>query len=304
MTAAPPSAASTIRAVVRPSRRALVPPGRLALRRFLRNPAAVIGAVVLLLMVLAVVFGPMISPYNADVGQLIDDLKPPSGAHWLGTDASGRDELTRVLAGGRVSLAIGFLAALLAVTVGTTVGTVSGWLGGAADAVISRIIDILLSVPPVLVILILAGILGPSVPMLIIVFAALLWPQSARIARGVVLSLREQEFVQAARVLGSRPRYIITRHLIPGVLPAVIVAATILVADAVLSEAAVSFLGAGVQPPEASWGNMLNQAQSITVLSSMPWLWLPPGIAIFLTVVSTMAIGDGARDAIDTRRNG
>ncbi|GAA2074044.1 ABC transporter permease [Pseudolysinimonas kribbensis] len=290
-------------APIRSSRRGLVPPGRLALRRYVRNPAAVAGAVVLLVMVLAVVFGPMLSPYSPDVGELITARSAPSAAHWLGTDAIGRDQLARVFAGGRVSLTVGFLAALLAVVVGTLVGTLSGWFGGVADAVISRIIDILLSVPPVLVIIVFAGILGPSVPMLIIVFAALLWPQSARIARGVVLSLREQEFVQAARVLGSRTAYIVVRHLIPGVLPAVVVAATILVADAVLSEAAVSFLGAGVQPPQASWGNMLNDSKSITVLSSMPWLWLPPGIAIFATVLSTMAIGDGVRDAIDTRRN-
>jgi peptide/nickel transport system permease protein len=289
---------------MRPARRALVPPGRLALRRFLRNPGAVIGAIVLLVVILAVVFGPMLSPFDPDVGKILESRKPPSAEHWLGTDAIGRDQLARVMAGGRVSLTIGFIAALLAVSFGTIVGTLSGWFSGVADAVISRIIDILLSVPAVLVIIVFAGILGPSVPMLIIVFASLLWPQSARIARGVVLSLREQEFVQAARVLGSRTLFIVFRHLIPGVLPAVIVAATILVADAVLSEAAVSFLGAGVQPPQASWGNMLNDAKSITVLSSMPWLWLPPGIAIFATVLSTMAVGDGVRDAIDTRRIG
>lgn len=303
MATAAPQTAPTVSAT-QPSRRAPVPPGRLAFRRFLRNPGAVVGAIVLLLIILGVVFGPMISPFNPSVGKLQDANSAPSAAHWLGTDATGRDELARVMAGGRVSLMIGFLAALLAVTAGTIIGTLSGWFGGAADAVISRIIDIMLSVPPVLVIIVFAGILGPSVPMLIGVFTVLLWPQSARIARGVVLSLREQEFVQAARVLGSRTVFIVSRHLIPGVLPAVLVAATILVADAVLSEAAVSFLGAGVQPPQASWGNMLNDSKSITVLSSMPWLWLPPGLAIFATVLSTMAVGDGVRDAIDTRRNG
>jgi peptide/nickel transport system permease protein len=304
MTSAAPPTVPIVAAEMRPSRRGLVPPGRLALRRFLRNPGAAVGAIVLLIVILAVVFGPMISPFDPDVGKILESRKPPSAEHWLGTDAIGRDQLARVMAGGRVSLTIGFIAALLAVSFGTIVGTLSGWFSGVADAIISRIIDILLSVPAVLVIIVFAGILGPSVPMLIIVFASLLWPQSARIARGVVLSLREQEFVQAARVLGSRTLFIVFRHLIPGVLPAVIVAATILVADAVLSEAAVSFLGAGVQPPQASWGNMLNDAKSITVLSSMPWLWLPPGIAIFATVLSTMAVGDGVRDAIDTRRIG
>jgi peptide/nickel transport system permease protein len=296
------TAAATTSAVTPP--RHLATPGRLALRRYLRNPLAVVGSVVLLVVVLAVFVGPFFVPWDPDIGVLLDAKQAPSAAHWLGTDALGRDELARVMAGGRVSLTVGFLAALLAVVVGTLLGTVSGWFGGLIDAFISRVVDIMLSIPPVLVIIVFAGVLGPSVPMLIVVFAALFWPRSARIARGMVLSLREQEFVQAARVLGSRTRYIVFRHLVPGVLPAVVVAATILVAEAVLSEAAVSFLGAGVQPPAASWGNMLNESKSITVLSFMPWLWIPPGAAIFATVLATMAVGDGIRDAIDTRRNG
>lgn len=214
-----------------------------------------------------------------------------------------RHIFSRLLAGGQISLMVGFLAALMAVAIGTLAGVVAGWFGGIIDGIISRLIDIMLSVPAVLVIIVLAGVIGPSVPMLIVVIAGLAWPTPARIARGVVLSLREEEFVQAARALGSRTGFILFRHLVPGVLPPIVVSATLLVAESVLLESSLSFLGAGVQPPESSWGNMLNEAQSLTVLSSMPWLWVPAGLMIAVTVLSAMAIGDGVRDAIDPRKN-
>ena len=198
---------------------------------------------------------------------------------------------------------VGFSAALTAVAFGTLVGVLAGWFGGLVDGIISRVIDIMLSLPAVLVIIVLAGVIGPRVPMLILVIAGLAWPTPARIARGVVLSLREEEFVQAARAIGSRTSFILFRHLLPGALPPIVVSATLLVAESVLLESSLSFLGAGVQPPQSSWGNMLNEAQSLTVLSSMPWLWVPPGLMIALTVLSAMAVGDGIRDAIDPRKN-
>ncbi|WP_308797948.1 oligopeptide ABC transporter permease [Agromyces silvae] len=278
-------------------------PDRAAMRRFLRNPVAVIGAVVLVVIVSASVLAPVLSPFGPNEIDLTAIRQPPSELHPLGTDSTGRDVLSRLLYGGQVSLAVGFLAAFIAVTIGTLTGVIAGWTGGATDNIISRIIDLMLSVPPVLVVIVLAGIIGPSVPMLIAVIAGLSWPSSARIARGVVLGLREEEFVQAARVLGSRTGYIIRRHLVPGVLPPVTVAATLLVSEAVLLESALSFLGAGVRPPQPSWGNMLTEAQSITVLSGMPWLWIPPGVLIAATVLSAMAVGDGLRDAIDPRKN-
>ncbi|WP_353114695.1 ABC transporter permease [Microbacterium sp.] len=278
-------------------------PGALAGRRFLRNPVAVAGAVVLAVIVLATVVSALLPSLDPTAIDLKAVRTPPGPGHPLGTDSTGRDVLARLLAGGQVSLMVGFLSAAIAVCVGALAGTIAGWFGGAADAVISRIVDIMLSVPPVLVVIVVAGIIGPSVPMLVAVIAGLSWPSSARIARGVVLSLKEQEFIQAARVSGSGNGFIILRHLLPGVLPPVTVAATLLVSEAVLLESALSFLGAGVRPPQASWGNMLTEAQSLTVLSSMPWLWLPPGIMIALTVLSAMAIGDGIRDAIDPRRN-
>ena len=278
-------------------------PDKLALRRFIRNPIAVIGVIALLIAVLASLLAPIISPYPPNAIDLAAVRQAPSADHLLGTDSTGRDVFSRMLAGGQISLLVGFSAALMAVAIGTLAGVAAGWFGGIIDAFISRVIDIMLSVPAVLVIIVLAGVIGPSVPMLIIVIAGLAWPAPARIARSVVLSLREEEFVQAARAFGSRTGYIIFRHLVPGVLPPIVVSATLLVAEAVLLESSLSFLGAGVQPPESSWGNMLNEAQSLTVLSSMPWLWVPPGLMIAITVLSAMAVGDGIRDAIDPRKN-
>ena len=278
-------------------------PDKLAWRRFLKNPVAVVGVVALTITVLASVLAPFISPYPPNAIDLQNVRSAPSAEHWLGTDSTGRDVFSRLLAGGQISLMVGFLAALMAVVIGTLAGVVAGWFGGIVDGIISRVVDIMLSVPPVLVIIVLAGIIGPSVPMLIVVIAGLAWPTPARIARGVALSLREEEFVQAARAVGSRTGFILLRHLVPGVLPPIVVAATLLVAESVLLESSLSFLGAGVQPPESSWGNMLNEAKSLTVLSSMPWLWVPAGLMIAVTVLSAMAIGDGVRDAIDPRKN-
>ena len=278
-------------------------PDKLALRRFTRNPIAMLGVIALVITVLASVLAPVISPFPPTAIDLTNVRQPPSAEHLLGTDSTGRDVFSRLLAGGQISLLVGFSAALMAVAIGTLAGVAAGWFGGIVDGIISRVIDIMLSVPAVLVIIVLAGVIGPSVPMLILVIAGLAWPSPARIARGVVLSLREEEFVQAARAFGSRTGFIIFRHLVPGVLPPIVVSATLLVAEAVLLESSLSFLGAGVQPPQSSWGNMLNEAQSLTVLSSMPWLWVPAGLMIAITVLSAMAIGDGIRDAIDPRKN-
>lgn len=277
-------------------------PDRAAARRFAGNPAALLGCITLLILVLASVLAPMISPYDPNAIDLLAIRRPPSADHWLGTDSTGRDVFSRLLAGGSISLAVGFFSAIIAVSLGTLIGVFAGWFGGVLDALVSRVIDIMLSVPPVLVIIVLAGVIGPSVPMLVAVIAGLSWPSAARIARGVVLGIREEEFVQAARVLGSSNGFIIRRHLVPGVLPPVVIAATLLVSEAVLLESALSFLGAGVQPPQSSWGNMLTEAQSLTVLSSMPHLWVPAGLAIAATVLSAMAIGDGIRDAIDPKK--
>lgn len=272
-------------------------------RRLRRHRGSLISLSFIVLMIVIVVVGPMISPYDFAQQNLTDSRKPPSLEHWLGTDSTGRDVLIRLMHAGRISLMVGFCAAFLEVTIGLLVGTAAGWFGGIVDAVLSRVIDIMLSIPGVLVILVVAGVVGTNTLMLILILGLLGWAGSARIARAVTLSLRQEEYVQAGKVLGSSNWFIISKHLVPGVLPPIIVAATLAVAGAILAEAALSFLGAGVQPPEPSWGNMLIEAQSLTVLSTMPWLWVPPGVAVALTVLAAMTLGDGLREAIDTKNN-
>jgi peptide/nickel transport system permease protein len=263
---------------------------------------AVAGLLTLLLIAIAVIAAPLLTPYAPEEIDLTAVRQAPGPEHLLGTDSVGRDVLTRLLHGGRVSLVVGLSAAVIAVTAGTVIGVVAGWFGGWVDTLITRVVDGFLVMPAVLVAIVLAGVLGPNIAMLIGVIAGLSWPSSARIARSIVIGLRREEFMQAAEVVGSRNFFILRRHLMPFVLPHVTVAATLLVSEAILLEAALSFLGVGVQPPTPSWGNMLTEAQSITVLSSMPWLWIPTGLAIAVTVLAAMVIGDGVRDALDPRK--
>jgi peptide/nickel transport system permease protein len=276
-------------------------PGRLAVRRFLANRLAVAGLAVLLVVVLAAVFAGPLSGHDPDQIDLGAVRQAPGAAHWLGTDGSGRDVLSRLLHAGQVSLLVGFVAALLACTVGTVLGAVAGIVGGWVDAAIMRAADIFLSFPSVVVLIVVAGILGPSVTTMVLAFGIFAWPTSGRVVRGITLSLREREFLQAARGFGARIPWLVTQHVVPAVLGSVVVVATIEVAQAILLEATMSFLGLGVQPPAASWGNMLTEAQRLTVISQMPWLWVPPGIAVAVTVLAVNVVGDGLRDAIDPR---
>jgi peptide/nickel transport system permease protein len=275
-------------------------PSALARKRFLRNRAAVVGAIVLIVLTAAAVFAPLLTPYSPAHIDLNSVLQPPSARHWLGTDSTGRDEFSRLLYAGRISLTVGILTGAAVYLLGTVIGVSAGWYGGWIDQALMRIADIYLSIPPILVVIVIAGILGPSLPLLIILIAGFSWPYVARIARGSVLSLREQEYVLAALTVGARNRRIIFRHLMPTISPPAIVASAIMAAQAILLEAALSFIGVGVQPPTPSWGNMLADAQSITVLSSQPWLWVPPGLAIVLTVLSVTFVGDGIGDASST----
>lgn len=277
-------------------------PRRRALRRFLRHRMAVISAVVLTLIVLAAVFAHPISGHDPNATDLFATRAAPSGGHWLGTDATGRDVLARLLFAGRVSLGVGVLAALLAVVVGTVVGSLSGLLGGWVDQTAMRLADVFMSFPSLVVMVVIAGVIGPSVTAMVIAIGLFQWPQCGRLVRGVTLSVREQEYVQAARAAGAGPLWLMRRHIIPAALPPVSVVATLAVAQAIGLEATMSFLGLGVQPPAASWGNMLTDAQSLTVIRDMPWLWLPPGLAVAVTVLSVNFIGDGLRDAVDPRR--
>lgn len=276
-------------------------PLRLALGRFFGNLGARVSLVVLLCIVVIVVVGPFLLPFGPDEQDLASSRVGPNAEHWLGTDLLGRDVLARTLAGGRVSILVGIMTAFSALVTGTLVGVVAGRLGGAVDTVLMRITDIFMSIPSMLVVIVAGGILGPSLPLLVILIAGFSWPTSARIARSVVLSVRELDYVKAAEAAGTGSAVIMVRHLLPAVIPQVTVSGALLVSGAILSEAGLSYLGLGVVPPQASWGNMLQAAQSFSVISSMPWLWLSPGIAIVVTSVCVIFIGDGMRDALDPK---
>jgi ABC-type dipeptide/oligopeptide/nickel transport system permease subunit len=276
-------------------------PFRTGLRRFRKHPAALLSVGYLVVVVLAAIFARPLSGHDPNVIDLLAARQGPSGEHLLGTDPTGRDVLSRLLFAGRISLGVGIASAALAVIVGSVLGGLAGLLGGWVDGVIMRVADMFMSFPSLVVMVVLAGILGPSVVTMIIAIGLFQWPVCGRIIRGVTLSLREQEYVLASRATGAGAGWLMTRHILPAALPPVSVAATLAVAQGIGLEATLSFLGLGVQPPSASWGNMLTDAQSLTVISQEPWLWLSPGIAVALTVLAVNFIGDGLRDAVDPR---
>lgn len=224
---------------------------------------------------------------------------PPGAAHPLGTDEVGRDVLARLVVGARVSLTVGVLAMVVAITVGTTFGAAAGFYRGWVDAVLMRASEVLLSLPRLFLLIVLAAFFGPSVPTLVLVIGGLSWMESFRVIRASVLALREREFVQAARALGATDAFLIRRHILPNTMAAVVVGATLGVGNALLTEATVSYLGLGVQPPDPSWGNMLYAAQKY--LLQAPHVAIPPGLLIFVTVLGTNFVGDGLRDALDPR---
>ncbi len=271
----------------------------LALHRFLRHRMAVVGLAVYGLIAAMAVAAPLIahSPTAIDPGAF---QAPPSAAHPLGTDSVGRDVLSRLVYAARVSLTVGLLVVTIYILIGTTVGAVAGYYGGTVDLILSRVMDTVLSFPPLIIILFAVSVFGrPSLWNVILVLGLLGWPVVARLVRGQVLALRGLEFVHAASALGASDARVVTRHLLPNALAPVLVAATFGTANAILVEAALSFLGLGVQPPTPSWGNMLTDAQSLTVLEQMPWLWVPPGFMILISVLAINFVGDGLRDALD-----
>ena len=267
--------------------------------RFRRHRLALVGLALLLLLAVAAIGAPIFAPQGPFAVDLRFYREPPSPAHYLGTDASGRDVWSRLLYAGRVSLSVGLVAVSIYTLIGVVLGAVAGYYGGWADSALMRLADIVLSFPTLIIIITMVSILGPSIYNVMLVIGLLGWPPVSRIVRGQFLSLRERDFVMASRTVGASNPRIIFRHILPNALAPVIVAATFGMAGAILLEAGLSFLGLGVQPPTPSWGNMLTDAQSLTVLESMPWLWLPPGVMIALAVLSINFIGDGLRDALD-----
>lgn len=272
-----------------------------ARKRFFRHKLAVLGLVVLTVLVLMAVLAPLIerySPIDLDLGSM---SQAPSAAHWLGTDTTGRDVWSRIVHAGRVSLSVGLVAVSISTFIGVLIGGISGYAAGKVDMALMRFTDIVMAFPSLVMIITIASVLGPSIYNTMLVIGILTWPGIARLVRGQFLSFREQQFVLAARSIGVTPFQIMVRHLFPNVVGTVTVAATFGMANAILQEASLSFLGLGVQAPTPSWGNMLQDAQSHAILEGTPWLWIAPGLMIALAVLSINFIGDGLRDALDPR---
>ena len=271
------------------------------LRRFLRHKLAVIGLVILMLLVLTAVFAPQIAPYDPNKFDAVSMVDTPTKAHPLGLDQVGRDVLSRVIYASRISLSVGVVAVGIYVILGTILGSIAGFYGGWLDVVLTRIADMFLSFPQIMLILVIVSMVGPSIWNIMVVLGLLGWPSIFRIVRGQFLTLRELDFVQAGRGMGATDWRLIFKHILPNSMGPILVAATFGTATAILTEASLSYLGLGVQPPQASWGNLLIQAQSTTVIEKQPWLWVPPGMLIFIAVLAINFVGDGLRDALDPR---
>lgn len=272
-----------------------------SIRRFLRHRLAVAGLIIVLILVFAAVFANQVSPHdpNAIVVTQIDDR--PSAIYPLGLDQVGRDNLSRLIHAARISLSVGLVAVSIYIVIGTVLGALAGYFGGAVDILITRLTDTFLSFPTLMLILVVVSLVGPRIWNVMLVLGLLGWPPTCRLVRGEFLSLRERDYVHAARASGAVDSRIIFRHVLPNAMGPILVNATFGVATAILTEAALSFLGLGVQPPTASWGNMLTSAQSLSILEQRPFLWVPPGFAIFISVLAINFVGDGLRDALDPR---
>ena len=271
------------------------------IKRFIHHRLALIGFVVLCILILCVAFLPSIlhlDPFSTGRGL---PFSAPTDELPLGVDNAGRDSFARLVYGGRVSLLVGILSTAISLLIGVPLGTIAAYYGGWIDVLIMRVADIFISFPSTIFILVLVSVLGPSMWTLIVVMGVLSWPEFARLIRGSVMSIRKKEYVESARAIGSRDIRVILRYILPNAVGPIIVAATFRVAGAILQESSLSFLGMGVQAPAASWGNILNGAQSITVLTTCPWAWVPAGVMLIITICCINFIGDGLRDALDPR---
>lgn len=269
--------------------------------RFRRHKLAMFGLSILMIFCLAALFAPLIAPHDPDVIDIRNLKQPPSAEHLLGTDSAGRDVLSRLIYGARISMSVGVVAVSISSFIGITVGLISGYAGGRIDTLLMRFTELVMTFPTFFAVVIMVALVGPNVFNVMIVIGIFGWTGIARLVRGQALSLREMDYVQAARAIGASDRRILGGHILPGVAPHVMVAATLGLASAILTEAALSFLGLGVQIPTATWGNMLFAAQSLAVLESQWWLWIPPGLAISMAVLAANFVGDGLRDAVDPR---
>ena len=267
--------------------------------RLKKNRAAVTGGVVLVIMVVLAILTPWIAPYGYEAQNLDLGATPPSAAHWLGTDIFGRDLLTQILYGGRISLAVGFIATAVALVIGVTWGAVAGYVGGRIDSIMMRFVDILYALPFMIFIILLMVVFGRNILLLFLAIGAVEWLTMARIMRTQVQSLRQQEFVEAAISLGLSPSAIIFKHIIPNAIGPIIVYTTLTIPSVMLLEAFLSFLGLGIQPPQTSWGLLISYGAE--TMEEYPWLLIFPGMALTITLFSLNFLGDGLRDALDVR---
>ena len=277
------------------------PAGRRRWQRFRRHKGALFGFAILGTFSFLAVFAPLVTwhdPFYTDVYSI---RTAPSFSHILGTDASGRDVFARMVYAARVSLSVGLIAATIASIIGTVIGMVSGYLGGWVDNALMRFVEVVMTFPTFFALIILVSLVGPSVFNLMLIMGFLGWEGKARLVRGQVLSLKEMDYVTASRGIGASDARLIGVHIFPGVLPFILVGATLQIAGVILAESGLSFIGLGVQIPTATWGNMMNAAQSMHILRNVPWLWVPPGLAISATVIAVNFVGDGLRDALDPK---
>lgn len=274
-----------------------------AVRKFVRDKKAMFGLAIVLILLLAVIFLPLLmdlDPYTTD--RLAGFNAKPSAAHPFGTDDVGRDLFARVLYGGRISLFVGFASTLVSVAIGIPLGLIAGYFRGWAEAIIMRTADAFMSFPSMVLILVLVAVFGPSILTVTMVIGVLGWTSIAKLIYGNVLSIRESEYVQAARAIGTSTPKILFSEVLPNAITPVWANISFRIAGAVLTESSLSFLGMGVQTPQASWGNIIYAAQNLLVLTARPWVWLPPGICIVLVAVGFNFIGEGIRDALDPKK--
>ncbi|MBG9818876.1 peptide ABC transporter permease [Bacillus safensis] len=275
---------------------------RLFCEKFFKNKLAVAGSMILLIIIFSAIFAPVIAPYAPEHQDLLKRLQPPSAEHFMGTDKFGRDIFSRVLYGARVSLLVGFVSVVGAITIGTVVGAVAGYFKGFVDSLLMRFVDVVLSIPDIFLLITLVTIFKPGIDKLILIFALTGWTTTARLIRSEFLSLRTREFVLAARTIGTKNHVIIFSHILPNCIGPIIVSATLKVGSVILAESTLSYLGFGIQPPTASWGNMLQDAQNFSIMVQAWWYPLFPGLLILLTVLCFNFLGDGLRDALDPKK--
>ncbi len=279
----------------------LLSAGQIARKKFFQNKMAVLGLIVIILFVILSVFAPLFTKLDPNQTDLLNIRGCPNAEHILGTDDLGRDIFTRLLYGGRISIAVGVISMALQLAIGVTVGTLAGYFGGILDKIVMRIVDVIMCFPFFVIAIALASVLGGSMTNLVLIIGMLMWPGIARIVRSQVLVIKENEFIMGARALGLNWLEIIFSHVLPNIVSSVLVASTLSVASGILMEATLSFLGLGVNPPDPSWGNMLVAAQSMSVLKNQWWMWIPAGTAVVLMVLAVNFFGDGLRDALDAK---